>query len=48
MTFFFIDKLDLRDNWLWWVGLVACRFYWLELSPKGSSLERFPKLSKKI
>jgi hypothetical protein len=29
------------------VGLVACRFYYLEASPKGSSLKRFPKLSKK-
>jgi hypothetical protein len=24
-----------------------CRFYCLEMSPKGSSLERFPLLSKK-
>jgi hypothetical protein len=24
-----------------------CRFYCLEMSPKGSSLERFPSLSKK-
>jgi hypothetical protein len=25
---------------------VGCRFYCLETSPKGSSLERFPMLSK--
>jgi len=29
------------------VGLVSRRFYWLEASPKGSSLERFPMLSEK-
>ena len=26
------------------VGLVACRFYLLKASPRGSSLERFPTL----
>ena len=30
----------LFGNWSWEVGSVACRFYWLEGSPKGSSLER--------
>ena len=30
----------LFGNWSWEVGSVACRFYWLEVSPKGSSLER--------
>ena len=28
--------------------LVAHRFYWLEASPKGSLVERFPALSKII
>ena len=26
---------------------VAYKFYWLEVRPKGSSLERFPMLSNK-
>jgi len=30
------------------VGLVACKFYWLEVNPKDSSLKRFPTLSKTI
>ena len=34
-------------NGFWQVGSIACRFYRLEASPKGSSLERFPTLSKK-
>ena len=30
-------------NWFWRVGSIVRRFfYWLEASPKSSSLERFP------
>ena len=32
------------SNWFYWVGLVASRFYWLKVSPKSSSIERFPML----
>ncbi len=42
-----VNAPGLLDNWFWRVGLVARRFYYLEASPKGSSLERFPTLSKK-
>lgn len=42
-----VNAPELQDNWFWQVGSVACRFYWLEASPMGSSLERFPMLSKK-
>lgn len=31
----------LSDYWFWWVGSVVRKFYWLEASLKGSSLERF-------
>ena len=34
----------LPNNWFWRVGLVAHRFYCLEASLNGSSLERFPTL----
>lgn len=27
------------------MGSIGHRFYWLEVSPRGSSLERFPTLS---
>ena len=37
----------LPDTWFWRVWSVARRFYCLETSPKGSSLGRFPTLSKK-
>ena len=40
-----LNALGSPDNWFWRVGLVAHRFYCLEASPKGSSLERFPTLS---
>lgn len=33
-------------NWFWRVGLTSCRFYWPEVSPKDSSLKRFPMLKK--
>ncbi len=36
-----VNAPGLLGNWFWRVGLVACRFYCLEASPKGSSLERF-------
>ena len=42
-----VNAPEFRDNWFWWVVLVAHKFYWLEASPKGSSLERFPMSSKK-
>ena len=42
-----LNALGLPSNWFWWVGSVTCRFYCLEASPKCSSLERFPTLSKK-
>ena len=29
----------LLNNWFWWVGSIACRFYWVEASPKGYSLK---------
>jgi hypothetical protein len=38
------NALGLPDNWFWQVGSIARRFYCLEASPKGSSLERFPSL----
>ena len=39
----------LPGNWFWQVGSVVRRFYyWLEASPKGSSLERFLRYQKKI
>ena len=38
--------LDTGDGF-WQVGSIACGFYRLEASPKGSSLESFPTLSKK-
>jgi hypothetical protein len=43
-----VNALGLPDNWFWRVGSIARRFYCLEVSPKGSSLERFPTLSKYI
>ena len=42
-----VNAPGLPGNWFWQAGLVARRFYCLEVSPKGSSLERFPTLSKK-
>ncbi len=39
--------LLLCIHWFWWVGSVALGFYCLKTSPKGSTLERFPMLSKK-
>ena len=42
-----VNALRLPGNWFWWVGSVALRLYYLEASLKGSSLERFPTLSKK-
>ena len=41
-----MNALGLPDNWFWWVRLVACRFYCLEVSPNDSSLERFRMLKK--
>ena len=43
-----VNALGLPGNWFWQAGLVVRRFYYLEVSPKGSSLERFPTLSKKF
>jgi hypothetical protein len=34
-----VNAPELGDNWFWLVGSVAHRFYCLEASPKGSSLE---------
>ena len=43
-----VNALGLPDNWLWRVGSVARKFYFLEVSAKeGFSLEWFPTLSKK-
>ena len=42
-----VNALRLPGNWFWQVGSVALRLYYLEASLKGSSLERFPTLSKK-
>ena len=42
-----VNTPGLPSNWFWRAGLVARRFYCLEASPKDSSLERFPTLSKK-
>ena len=39
-----VNALGLSNNWFWRVRSVACRFYRLKASPKGSSLERFPML----
>jgi hypothetical protein len=37
-----VNALGIPDNWFWRVGLVTRRFYCLEASLKGSSLEGFP------
>ena len=42
-----MNALGLLGNWFWQVGLVACRFYCLKASPKGSSLEMLHTFSKK-
>ncbi len=42
-----VNAPRLPDNCIWRVGLVARRFYCLEASPKGCSLERFPTLPPK-
>jgi hypothetical protein len=42
-----VNAHRLPDNWFSRVGSVVCGFYCLEVSLKGSSLERFPMLSKK-
>ena len=42
-----VNAHGLPSNWLWCVGLVASRFYWPKARPNGSSLGRFPILSKK-
>ena len=39
-----VNASGLSNNWFWRVRSVACRFYWSEASPKGSSLERLPTL----
>ena len=39
-----VNAPGLLGNWFWQVGSVAHRFYCLEMSPKGSSLEMFPTL----
>ncbi len=39
--------LGLPGNWFWRVESVGHKFYFLVTGPKGSSLERFPMLSKK-
>ena len=42
-----VNAPGLPDNKFWWVGLVAGRFYQLEVSPKGSSLVKYPMLFSK-
>ena len=37
-----VNAPRLPSNWFWQAGLVVCRFYQLKVSPKCSSLERFP------
>ena len=41
-----VNAPRLLWTWFWRMGLVASRFYCLEASPKGSSLEGFPILLK--
>lgn len=40
-----VNALKLSGNWFWRMGLVVCRFYYLEASLNDSYLERFPILS---
>jgi hypothetical protein len=42
-----MNALGLPGNWFWRVGLVVRSFYYLEASPKGSSLKRFLCYKKK-
>lgn len=41
-----VNAPELHGNWFWQVGLVARKFYWLEVNPKDSPSKRFPTLSK--
>ena len=41
-----LNAFGLPGNWFWRLGSITYRFYCLEASPKCSSLERFPMLSK--